>query len=629
MLQSRLRSSTSRRVATCGHARRPLPSAALFRLALVLVLVVAARGVAQQTTASPPLPSLAQRYCAECHDGAAAEKGWQIATAFGDASGEAAGLALLRLRSRTMPPPDAEQPGPAERLQLQTLLAERVPALPDAQAPTLRRLARAEYLNTVHDLFGLRCDVGPLLPEDNRVYGFDNLGDGNSVTPLLFEKYLDAAGAVADRVLDDAGASRRLSPQAQPLATSIAALLDRAFRRPASQEEIDARCRLYDRLRAHGAAPRAAMHAVLRSILSSGAFLFRVENERADGRLSDHELAVRLSYLLRASMPDAALLARAAAGDLGDPDVLRSEGRRLLAADGGKALAHRFAAQWLRFVDVLGHNADFRRYPQIWNGGLRPALLEETTRFFVAIAVEDRSVLELIDADFTFANKLLREHYGLPAGAGGDWERVQLTDRRRGGVLGMGAMLMVSSYPLRTSPVLRGKWVLDHLLDTPPPPPPADAGVLPADDVQPDALTLRQRLQVHRSKKSCAACHAQIDPLGFALENFDVLGRWRDEAQGQAIDTRGELPDGTQIDGPIALKDALLARRDDFVRAMAKNLLVYAIGRPLHAADEAELLRITAATGAAGYRLSALLDHVLTSPLFTTRGPTTAARERS
>ena len=588
------------------------------RSALLLLLVpLAAPALAQDGV----LPGLFEQYCAECHRGTDAAKDFVIDAAFEDATGAAAQRALVRLRSRTMPPPDEVQPTDAERRELLALLAARAPSDPSAQVPRMRRLSRAEYQNTVRDLFGCDLQVGDLLPEDARVHGFDNLGDGAGVTPLLFEKYLDAAAALAPIVLADADARRRLRPDGELLAASVARLLDRAFRRPATQAEIDARCELHDTVRVAGGSHDAALAAVLRSVLASPAFLCRAERDRDDHGLSSYELATRLSYLLTASMPDDALFARAAAGDLHRPEVLTAEAHRLVARDGGQALARRFAAQWLGFADVLQHNADYRRYPQIWDGGLRPALFEEAARFVAAVLAEDRSVLELVDADFTFANGTLRKLYGLPGDDRGGWERVTLPDRRRGGVLGMGAVLMVSSYPLRTSPVLRGKWILDRLLDTPPPPPPANAGTLPADDVQPDALTLRERLERHRRDRSCAACHAQIDPLGFALENFDVLGQWRNEAQGKTIDSVGELPDGTRLDGPIALKDALLARSDDVVRAMAKNLLVYAIGRPLVAADEPELLRVTAATVAGGHRAFAMLDAIVTSPLFTTRGP--------
>ncbi len=595
----------------------PCGSIADVRLSLWPLLIVPAPPLSAQDAAGT---GLAERYCAECHTGADAERGFRIDAALADATGAGAEQALLRLRSRTMPPPDAAQPTAEERRRLAAHLAARVPVDPAAAAPTMRRLARVEYERTVRDLFGIDWRGGDLLPEDPRAYGFDNVGDVTGMTPLSFEKYAAAAAAIAALVLADPAATARAFGDGAPLATGLADLLDRAFRRPAHQAEIDARCELFASLRAAGHDETTARAAVLRSVLTSPSFLFRVEVDRPDGGLSGHELAVRLSYLLTGSSPDAALRQRAARGELHDRAVLTAEARRLVAATGGRQLAERFAAQWLRLQDVLTHNADFRRYPEIWNHALRPAFHEEAVRFFAALAAGDERVLLLLDADFTFANDTLRRHYGLPGDGGGDeWQRVPLPDRRRGGVLGMGAMLFVSSYPLRTSPVLRGKWVLDHLLDTPPPPPPPGAGTLPADDRQPDELTLRQRLERHRQQKSCADCHAQIDPIGFALENYDVLGRWRDAVHGQAVDARAELPDGTALDGPAALKDALLLRQDDFVRAMAKALLVFGTGRPTAVADEAELQRIVGASAAGDHRFGPLLDAVITSPLFTSR----------
>jgi len=315
------------------------------------------------------------------------------------------------------------------------------------------------------------------------------------------------------------------------------------------------------------------------------------------------------------------LRARADDGSLRDPDVLRDQARRLVHVDHGRTFAEDFAAQWLSLRDVLTANADFRRFPEIWNHSLRPSMHEEAVRLVAHVVGEDRSVLELLDSDYTFVNGVLAKHYGLDCADERGWRRVELSDRRRGGLLGTGAVLMGTSYPLRTSPVKRGQWILSRLLDAPPPPPPADAGVLPRDDKNKSGLSLRQQLERHRRQKSCASCHAEMDALGFALEPFDPLGRWRDEVHGVAVDAVAELPDGTVIDGPVALKDALLRRSDDFVRAFAKNLLVHAIGRDMLLADEPELAAIVERTRAGGHRFSALLDAVVTSPLFLLRDP--------
>ncbi len=295
--------------------------------------------------------------------------------------------------------------------------------------------------------------------------------------------------------------------------------------------------------------------------------------------------------------------------------------RRLVAKDGARSLAIDFAAQWLRFRDVLTANADFRRYPQIWQGDLRPSLHEEAVAFVQGLLRDDGRVLDLVDADHTWLNETLAKHYGFGDVKGHDFVKVAVPDRRRGGVLGLGAMLMVSSHQLRTSPVLRGRWVLELLLGTPPPPAPPNVGTLPAEDVPKAGQSLRAQLEQHRRDKRCASCHAHLDPLGFALENFDVVGRWRSELHGQPIDATGELPDGTRCVGPIGLKDALLARGEDVRRSLVRALLTYGTGRPMGPADEAEIRRLAAVLLQTGDRFHAALVAVATSPLFTRRWP--------
>lgn len=571
---------------------------------------------APRTRAATPPPTPAARDAAAATEPTATDPATQRR--------ERAQAALQRVRSRTMPPPDAdEQPDPAARAALVAAFASLAPAEPGARVASARRLTRLQFERSVRDLVGVSWSARDQLPEDPRVHGFDTIGDASGVTPSLFEAYVRAASAIADAVLADAPRRERAFPATMPRADAIRQLLRRAFRRPPDDDEVADRVALFDDVRAATGSDDRGLAAVLQSVFASPAFLLRTEVGRADApaRLTDHELAGRLSYLLAASTPDDALLAAADRGELSAPGGLAAHSRRLLAADGGRALADDFAAQWLRFRDVLVANADFRRYPQIWNGALRPAFYEEAASFFAAVARDDLSVLTLLDSDFTYANQALAKHYGLPPVAGDAFVRVPLPDRRRGGVLGMGAMLMVASYPLRTSPVQRGRWILDALLDQTPPPPPPGVGSLPAEDTPKGDQSLRAQLEQHRSARACASCHAHMDPLGFALENYDVLGQWRDELHGQRVDAAAALPDGGQLDGPVALKDALLARGDEFVRTFAARLLAFAIGRPMLPADEAELRRIVAASAAGGHRFTALLDAVLASPLFVLRDP--------
>lgn len=592
------------------------------------LLAVPAALAAQDTAAAATrfVPTLVERHCGECHSGPDAERGLDVATLF--AAGRAApparvDAALQRLRARTMPPPDAPALGAADRQQLLLAFAGLAADEPGARVPTARRLSRLQYANSVRALFGIDWHGGERLPEDVRAHGFDTNGDVAGVAPLAFELYFAAAGDLAAAVLADTAAAARAFPSDRSLDEALRPLLERAFRRPPLPEEVDERSAMFSQLLAAGRAVTEARAAVLQSILASPAFLLRTEHgdPSAPARLSAYELADRIAFLLTSSPPDEALLAQARSGELIDPANAVTAAQRLLAADGGRAFADDFVAQWLRTRDVLTANADFRRYPQIWDHGLRPAFKEEAAQLVMAIVREDRSVLELIDADYTYVNATLAKHYGLPAVDGAAFRRVALPDRRRGGLLGTGAMLMVSSYPLRTSPVQRGRWILDVLLDASPPPPPPGVGTLPADDAPVASLSLRAQLEQHRRDKGCASCHAAMDPLGFALENYDVIGRWRGELHGQAIDAHGELPDGTGLDGPIGLKDALLQRRDEFVRAIAARMLTFAIGRPMVGADEVELAAIVAATAAGQYRFSALLAAVVRSRLFTMRDP--------
>ncbi|HEB53443.1 MAG TPA: DUF1588 domain-containing protein [bacterium] len=612
----------------------PAPLRRLFGFAAAAVAVAAVPVRAQEHGERAELAELLDRYCAQCHTGWDAEADFDLRpllaarAPIADDPVAAEGLlarAARRLRARSMPPADEyEQPTAAERARMVALLAAVAPVVPGQRVATLRRLTRRHYRNAVRALFGIDFSGLDLLPEDASAHGFRGIGDVQIVTPLVFEKYLDAAAAVADAVFADAAARRRaFGPEGTALADALPALLRRAYRRPVGDEEIAELAADHASLLRRGIGRRAARHALLRAVLTSPSFLFRAElgMPGAPARLDAHELAVRLSFLLTAAPPDGALRARADDGSLLRRDVLVAEAMRLARRDGGLALAEDFAAQWLGLDEVLAVTPDFRRFPQIWNGALRPSLRREVLQAFAFLVSADRSVLELLDADYLFADKTVAEHYGLPVPEGDGFHRLALEDRRRGGVVTSGAMLMVTSYSLRTSPVKRGQWLLARLLDAPPPPPPPGAGKLPKDDKNAAGLTLRQQLERHRADPGCASCHREMDALGFALEHYDPLGRWRDEVHGRAIDAVGELPDGTRIDGPVALKDALLVRRDDFVRTFAKKLLVCGIGRDLHLRDEPELARIVAATRAADYRFSALLAAVVTSPLFTWRDP--------
>jgi hypothetical protein len=293
--------------------------------------------------------------------------------------------------------------------------------------------------------------------------------------------------------------------------------------------------------------------------------------------------------------------------------VLKQQVRRMLRDPRARALGENFGVQWLGLTGLGGAvRPDLKRFPDCDDDLLR-AMREEIVLDVAAVFREDRPILELLDGDATFVNDRLASHYGLSGVTGPEFRRVTLPDRNRGGVLGTAAVLTATSYPLRTSPVLRGKWVLEDLLGSKVPPPPPGAGDLPPDDVNPDKLTLRQRLEKHRTKAECASCHARMDPLGFGLENFDPVGRWRTEQNGAPVDAAGELPSGEKFGSPAELKAVLLKRKNEFARHLTRKLLGYAFGRDLNKFDECVISDSLKALEANDYRAEALVEQVVLS----------------
>lgn len=403
----------------------------------------------------------------------------------------------------------------------------------------------------------------------------------------------------------------------------------RAFRRPMTPAELDRHLRLYDAARAARKSFAAAVRQGLWSLLVSPHFLYRVETDTSDRdpsghcRLNGWELASRLSYFLWSTMPDDELFDLAARGQLRDPEVLRRQARRMLAHPKARALTDNFAGQWLGLRKLEQVQPDRELFPS-FGEGLRRAMHDEAWLFFANLVREDRSILELVDADYTFLNEPLARHYGIPGVQGDALRRVALRDRSRGGVVTMAAVLTLTSHPTRTSAVKRGKWILDEVLGAPPPPPPPNVPELEeATRKRPDAatLTLRQRMELHRSDPACTNCHKRMDVLGLGLENFDPVGRWREKDGGRKIDASGTLPSGESFSGPAELKKILAASRDDFARALAEKMFVYALGRPAGRADRREIKRAVEETRKSGYRFSALVESVVTSYPFRHRRP--------
>ena len=416
--------------------------------------------------------------------------------------------------------------------------------------------------------------------------------------------------------------------------TIISTLTRRAYRRPVTATDLEGPLRFYDQGRAEGGF-EAGIELAIRRLLVSPEFLFRTEADAPlDGSntyypVSDLALASRLSFFLWSSIPDDELLELATQGRLKDPAVLETQVRRMLADDRSRALVDNFVGQWLYLRNVPALTPDLYTYPD-FNDGLRKAMKRETELFFESIIREDRSVLDALTSNYTFLNESLAKHYGIPNVYGDNFRRVTLpAGSVRGGLLGQASILTVTSLANRTSPVVRGKWILENILGTPPPEPPAD---VPALDEEPSTgsvpITMRQRIAAHRQNPACASCHSMMDPLGLGLENFDSTGRWREvEAAGDAraalfapIDSSGAFPDGTRFSNVPELKQALMARSDRFIATMTEKLLTYALGRGIEYYDAPAVRIITREAADSEYRLSSLILGVVKSMPFQMRG---------
>ncbi len=405
--------------------------------------------------------------------------------------------------------------------------------------------------------------------------------------------------------------------------TIFSTLTRRAYRRPVTADDLGPLMPFYDAGYA-AAGFEAGIRAGLERILIDPEFLFRIERDPADAapgsiyRLNGLELASRLSFFLWSSIPDDELIDLAARGALHDAGVLERQVYRMLADRRARALVDNFAGQWLAIRNVQGLVPDPNLFPG-FDENLREAFQRETELFVESQLRADRSITELLTADYTFLNERLARHYGIPGVHGNRFRRVGLTDPHRRGLLGHGSVLAVTSYGNRTSPVLRAKWVLENLLGTPPPPPPADVPGLPDSGARGEPRTVRERLAQHRRNPVCASCHAPMDPLGFALENFDAVGEWRTHDAGLPVDASGVLADGTRFDGPAELRAVLVARQEQFVETFTEKLLTYALGRGLEAYDRPVVRAIAREAAAADHRWSAIILGIARSTPFQMR----------
>ena len=417
---------------------------------------------------------------------------------------------------------------------------------------------------------------------------------------------------------------RPTSPEsARPCAESIVSrLVSQAYRRPASDDDVAPLMGFYDRGAEDGGF-EGGVRMALRAILASPHFVFRMEEAPSDAqpgdiyRISDVDLASRLSFFLWGAPPDQELIDLAARGRLSNSDELARQVDRMLADERVEALGTRFASQWLRLQDLDKIHPDALSYPY-FDQTLADAMHRETELLFDYLVSADRPIIELLTADYTFVNERLARHYGIPGVLGPEFEMVSYPDTRRRGILGHGSILTLTSHADRTSPVLRGKWVMEVLLGSPPPPPPPNVPGLEETGEAEDGrfLTVRERQEIHRANPACNSCHSVIDPIGLVFENYDVTGAWRMRDGGNPVDPVGELFDGTALDGPASLREAILSRSEVFYQIFTENLMAYALGRRVEYFDMPTVRKITSGAASADYRMSSFVHGIVASDAF-------------
>jgi cytochrome c553 len=768
-----------------------------------ITVPIAAAAALAQPAGTDPRSAMFRQYCAGCHNNKLNTAGLSFDGADPAHPGASARFwekVLQKLQTGQMPPAGLPKPATETREAvvhyLESELDQAAAQHPNPGSPTIHRLNRAEYSNAVRDLLALDIQPGNGLPPDDSGYGFDNIGDVLSMSPVLVERYLSVARQVAglavgnpdvkpvidvfdglgevrtgakgqragrnDRLsedlpfdsvggmsfrytfpvdgeyvftiktarpnsgfgetappvglifelkvpvkagvrnvgltfmrsdalaetlpgargggfgrggpapptahldlrldgvrlklydmpegqrgreineLDIAGpynvtgpgdsASRRrifacqpsTNGEEKPCARKILSELGRkAFRRPVTSADLTPLMAFYDDGRNDGTFDDG-IEAALRAMLVSPEFLFRIERDPAAAapgsvyRISDLELASRLSFFLWSSLPDEELLTVAERGKLKDSAVLLQQVGRMLDDPKSKAFVENFTGQWLllRNIDLI--KPDVEQFPT-FDESLRRSFRRETEMLFSYILRQNRPATELIDANYTFLDARLAEFYGIPGVYGSRFRRVELTDANRGGLLGQGSILTATSYPTRTSVVLRGKWVLENLLGSPPPPPPPDVPALELH-AKGRQLSVREAMEAHRANPVCASCHSRMDPIGFALENYDGIGAWRKVENGAPIDASGKLPDGSQFTGPAGLKKLLLTgHRDEFVATFSEKLLTYALGRGVEASDRPALRQIIRDADREKLTVAALIRAIVQSPPFQMR----------
>ncbi|QVL33734.1 DUF1592 domain-containing protein [Telmatocola sphagniphila] len=561
---------------------------------------------------------------------------------------------VTQVETSEMPPEDQPRLGEVQKKSLVQFVRARLSEIeaaekqkPDPGPALIRRLTRTEYNRAVRDLFGLEDNIAEAvgMPEDTQGENFDNLSAALNFSDAQIEKYFSAADYILEKLYTPPTQGKKPKvPVSRELdrwivswpdngislqeATReiLAPLLRRAYRRPVERRELERFVELVRKAAPGAKSFEESLKPALKALLVSPNFLIRIERDRGktaeeNYRVRDQELAVRLAFFLWGAPPDQKLNELADRGELSQPAVYAAQVKRLLADPKAKALTEDFAAQWLRLRKLPEARPSTEFFPT-FNANLRQAMGEEVTQFFDHLRSEDGSILDLIDARYTYVNAELARHYGLPD-TRKEFHRVEWSDANRGGLLGMSAILAMTSHTNRTSPTLRGKYVLDVILGTPPPPPPPDVGVIDeAKSKGKGAQTFRELLTQHATQPSCAGCHSKIDPLGFGLEVFDPIGRLRNP--GSSIDASGKLPTGEHFVGAAELKKILLQRKDQFTRNFVEKMLTFALGRELRPPDESTVNRIVEKVVQRGYRFSAVVEEIANSYPFLYRRNSTA-----
>lgn len=580
---------------------------------------------AAQTTFQKCAVPFVKKYCVECHGNRKSKAQLNLEVAVrkpGDPAFARKWMeAIANVNAHDMPPDDADQPNDDERERFLDALAQvKYLASRDPGPFVIRRLTKVEYGNTLHDFLGVDAAIAKELPDEVPGEGYLN-----SLSSMQTEQYLGIANSALHQM--PAEAQKRLFGGKTADVREIARKLTRiAYRRPPTEAELDVLVKVFDLGTTNKLDRNAALRLMLKAVLVSPQFLFITPSKDAPTGekivpLDDYQLASRLSYLLWATMPDAELSKLADEGKLHDPEILRAQTKRLLADTRSRALFDGFGAQWLGLDTLATKTFDAQKFPQM-TPDLRSAMYEEARLLFDSIVRENRSVITFVSADYTYLNRTLATIYGLEKKvSGSDMQKVSLTNANRGGILAMPGVLATTSFATRTSAVKRGIWVLEQVLgQRVPPAPPNVPGLEKQDPKKVASMTLRQRTELHRTNAVCANCHKILDPIGFGLENFDAIGRWRDKDEsGGPIDAVGELPGGKRFSSPKELKALIAARQSDLARNLTEKLLAYALCRQLDGYDHIIVDQMHQTIAKDGYKMQTLLSEIVMSYPFINR----------